>query len=54
MDDGPLRMHCLRFAEGSAEVRRLYKEQRLSAPEVHFELATLWPQPHAEKRRRLG
>lgn len=53
LDDGPLRMHCLNFAKDSAEVRAQYINGHLRAPEVLFELKTLWPQRVVKRRRML-
>jgi len=55
-DISPLRMKCLRFADGNKAVKRAFKRRAL-CPEVMFELEALWDQDANEgkgvKRRRF-
>lgn len=43
-DFGPLRLHCVRFAESSSSIRLKY-DRKSFAPEVMFELQAAWNAP---------
>lgn len=52
-DFGPLRLHCVRFAEGSPTIRLKY-DRKSYAPEVLFELQATWnapSEPRGQKRK---
>ncbi|CAE8724319.1 unnamed protein product [Polarella glacialis] len=52
IDHVPMRMFCLRFAEGCQDVRTQHNTVGFATSEVTFELRQLWPEV-SEKRRRF-
>eukprot|EP00931_Biecheleriopsis_adriatica_P119756 TRINITY_DN94950_c0_g1_i1.p1 TRINITY_DN94950_c0_g1~~TRINITY_DN94950_c0_g1_i1.p1 ORF type:complete len:374 (-),score=80.02 TRINITY_DN94950_c0_g1_i1:39-1160(-) len=51
LDISPLRLRCLRFAEGSSVVRARYESGGITEPLVAFELQAIWPQRESKRRR---
>lgn len=51
LDIAPLRLRCLRFAEGSPAIHARYEAGGVVEPLVSFELQAIWPRPETKRRR---
>lgn len=51
LDIAPLRLRCLRFAEGCTAIRQKYDSGSITQPLVAFELQAIWPRRESKRRR---